>query len=306
MNSPIKNQSFLANIPLQEIAEIFAHFGNQDRVTVIPIGFPQAGKSLFLSSLLYYAKSASSERLFRISPESKFPFDKGRIAFDEMVDYFNKGILYSATQSGTIDLIGLDLIPTNEKLNTIKFSFLDLAGEDIEKIKISHSGEFTGKIKAVLNGLQVNDAPIIFTLLTPIEPAGSNEYGSNNEAHNREDTLHFDFLTFLEKEQPNIFKQAKLFIIVSQWDKNKDEKLTVQDYIKNHRPAIYNFVKNLNVVWGSYSVGKLLVQSDESGKSYQKLITKNEDYPERLWKKLYQITAGEDLDKKSFWQKLFS
>ena len=52
-----KNEEFLADIPLQEIAEVFAHFGSEEagRVTVIPIGFPAAGKSLFLSSLLALA-----------------------------------------------------------------------------------------------------------------------------------------------------------------------------------------------------------------------------------------------------------
>lgn len=303
-----KNEDFLANIPLHEIAEVFAHFGSEEegRVTVIPIGFPAAGKSLFLSSLLHYAKNATAEKLFRILPESKFPFDKGRIAFDEMVDYFHKGELYGATATGTVDLIGLDIIPTNEKLNTLKISFLDLAGEDIQKIKVSDNSEFTGKIKAVLNGLQVNDAPTIFTLITPFEPAGSTGFGSNSEAHNREDTLHFDFLSFLEREQPEIFKNSKIFIIVSQWDKNKNSQLTIEEYIQKNRPAVYTFVKNLNVIWGSYSVGRLLVQSDETGKAYQKLITRNEEYPENFWKKLYQVCTGDDLDHKTFWQKLFS
>jgi hypothetical protein len=303
-----KNEEFLADIPLQEIAEVFAHFGSEEagRVTVIPIGFPAAGKSLFLSSLLHYAKISTSEKLFRILLESNFPFDKGRIAFDEMVDYFHKGDLYAANAKGSIDLIGLDIIPTNEKLNTLKISFLDLAGDDIEKIKVSNNAEFTGKIKAVLNGLQVNDAPTIFALITPFEPAGSSNFGSNSEAHNREDTLHFDFLSFLEKEQPSIFKSSKIFIIVSQWDKNKNDKLTIEDYIQKYRPALYAFVKNLNVVWGSYSVGKLLVQADEAGKSYQKLITRNEEYPENFWKTLYRVCTGDDLDHKTFWQKLFS
>jgi len=303
-----KNNEFLADIPLQEIAEVFAHFGSEEegRVTFIPIGFPAAGKSLFLSSLLHYAKSSEREKLFRILPESKFPFSKGRIAFDEMVDYFQKGKLYAANAKGSIDLIGLDIIPTNEKLNTLKISFLDLAGDDIEKIKVSENAEFTGKIKAVLNGLQVNDAATIFALITPFEPAGSTNFGSNSEAHNREDTLHFDFLSFLEKEQPALFKNSKIFIIVSQWDKNRDSQLKIEDYIQKYRPSVYALVKNLNVVWGSYSVGRLLVQEDETGNTYQKLITRNEDYPENLWKTLYRVCTGDDLDQKTFWQKLIS
>jgi hypothetical protein len=303
-----KNEEFLADIPLPEIAEVFASFGSEEeaRVTIIPIGFPAAGKSLFLSSLLHYAKSSKREKLFNITPEPpKGIFLKGRIAFNEMVEYFHNGQLYGANAKGSIDLIGLDIKPNNEKLSKLKIAFLDLAGEDIQNIKVSNNAEFTGKIKAVLNGLQANDAPVIFTLITPFEPAGSTSFGSNSVAHDREDTLHFDFLSFLEKEEPNIFKNSKIFIIVSQWDKNTNPQLNIENYIQKYRPSIYAFVKNLNVIWGSYSVGRLLVQQDETGKSYQKLITINEDYPENFWKKLYQVCTGDDLDQKTFWQKLF-
>ena len=46
---------FLEEVPLHEIAKTFSGFGQDGRVTVVPIGFPQAGKSMLLSSLFHYS-----------------------------------------------------------------------------------------------------------------------------------------------------------------------------------------------------------------------------------------------------------
>ena len=51
------SKNFLANSNPFEIAKVFSEFSRDNRVLVIPVGFPQAGKSLFLSSLMYYARN---------------------------------------------------------------------------------------------------------------------------------------------------------------------------------------------------------------------------------------------------------
>ena len=56
-----------------------------------------------------------------------------------------------------------------------------------------------------------------------------------------------------------------------------------------------------------YSYFKYMYEIDiKESKAYQKLITRNEEYPENFWKSLYRVCTGEDLDHKTFWQKLFS
>ena len=113
----------------------------------------------------------------------------------------------------------------------------------------------------------------------------------------------------MEVVQSDVLKNAKFFIIVSQWDKNPDPNLSVETYIRDKRPAVYNFVNNLDVVWGSYSVGKLLETEmvNDRGERYidQKIARINYEYPERFWKKLYQVCTNINLDQKTFWEKLF-
>src|SRR5512135_1618742 len=83
----VQNERFLDNIRLHDIARVFSGFSREKRIVVIPIGFPQAGKSLFLSSLMYYARKGN-DSLFRTNLENDFPFNNGRKAVDVMVDYF--------------------------------------------------------------------------------------------------------------------------------------------------------------------------------------------------------------------------
>jgi Double-GTPase 1 len=296
------NSDFLADINLHEIARVFTNFKRENRILIVPIGFPQAGKSLLLSSLMYYARKGN-DTMFRTNVERSFPYDKGNLAVNDMVDFFDKGNLYDATQKGTLDLIGINISPSKAKLPELKLAFLDLAGEDIKSIKTSEQGEFTDKITAVFNGLKVDNSPVIFTLITPYEPARYSGESSQN-AHDREDALHYDFLNYIKQNQPQLLKNAKFFVIVSQWDKNPNEKDSIESYIKTYRPSIYNYVKSSNVIWGNYSVGKLL-ETPIDGVVKQEIVRINYDYPSRFWKKLYHICTNKTLDNKSFFQKLF-
>lgn len=295
---------FLADVSLHNIAKTFASFGSENRVTVVPIGFPQAGKSMLLSSLFRYAVRGQDTH-FNINFENQFPFNNGRRAADTMINYFEKGKIYTATSKGTLDLVGLRINPTYSKLPQIDLAFLDLAGEDIQGIKSSNKGDFTAKINAVFNGLQVDNSPIVFMMITPFDPPSKSKF-SIEEAHQHEDTLHFDFLNYLKQDQPKIFSNSKFFIIVSQWDKNNNTDLTVEKYIQKYRPAIHNAVKNSDVSWGEYTVGNLLTTIDESGKTFQELVKINSEYPARFWRRLYNVCTNKDLEKKSFWEKLFS
>lgn len=300
--SSFVNSDFLADIPLHDIARVFTTFSKEKRVLIIPIGFPQAGKSLLLSSLMYYARKGN-DTMFRTNIERSFPYDKGNLSVNDMVDFFDKGKLYEATQKGTLDLIGINITPSKGKLPELKLAFLDLAGEDIKSIKTSERGSFTDKINAVFNGLKIDNSPVIFTLITPYQPARLQGESMQN-AHDREDALHYDFLNYIKQDQPQLLKNAKFFVIVSQWDKNPNEKESVENYIKTYRPAIHNYVKNSTVIWGNYSIGKLL-ETTVNGVVQQEIVRINYDYPSRFWKKLYQICTNKTLDNKSFFEKLF-
>jgi hypothetical protein len=297
-----KKRGVLADLDVQKIAREFTKFTKDQRIVVIPIGFPLAGKSLLLSSLMYYARK-SDDALFKTRMENDFPFDGGRMVVDQMINRFDKGELWDPNAVGALDLIGITIQPSKSKLPNLNLAFLDLAGEDIKNIKTSEGAAFTEKIDAIFNGLKIDNTPIIFTLITPFEP-GVLSGESIQDAHDREDALHYDFLNYIEVNQPQLLKNSKFFIMVSQWDKNPDEKANVEDFIRTLRPSIYGFVKNAPVIWGEYSIGQLLV-SKIGGVNVQEIVRINYDYPSRFWKKLYNICTGKNLDQKTWLEKLF-
>ncbi len=289
-----------------EIATEFSNLKALDYVTVIPIGFPNAGKTLWLASILSYAKNTTSP-LFSITRQRQFPFNGGFRVADELDNNFKRGgNLPGRTITGTLDIFGLNILPTKEKLKKLNLAFLDLAGEDIQKIRTSVRGDFSSKIKAIFNGLGIDKSPIIFVLITPFAPPAKKGQ-SISDAHKDEDSLHSDFLNYLQVDEPELMKHSKFFIVVSQWDKNTDQKLSVENFIKNNRPSLYSIVKNVSVIWGNYSIGKILETYNESdGTINANLATIDKVSPERFWKKIYQVCTGRELDEKTWWEKLFS
>jgi hypothetical protein len=292
----------LADMDIQKIARAFTTFKKDNRVVIVPVGFPQAGKSLLLSSLMYYARK-SDDTLFKTRLENDFPFNGGRLVVDQMINRFDKGQLYDATAKGALDLIGINIQPSNSKLPNLNLAFIDLAGEDLKNIKTSEGAEFTDKINAIFNGLLVDKTPIIFTLVTPFEPPVNSDE-TIQDAHDREDTLLYDFLNYVEVNQPQLLSTSKFFMVVSQWDKNPLENSSVEEFIRDYRPSVYSFVKNSPVVWGEYSIGKLLV-SKINGVNIQEIVRINYDYPSRFWRKLYNICTNKSLENKSWLEKLF-
>lgn len=294
-----ETQPFLADMNNLEISRVFANFSSENRFLVVPIGFPQAGKSMLLSSLMYYARKGT-DSFFRTNFENNFPFNKGRFAVDEMVRSLNNKEAYEATSQGTLDLIGVNIEPSKKDFPSLKLGFLDLAGEDIKNIKTSEGARFTEKINAVFNGVKLDGTSIVFVLITPFDPPKKN--GTSHSAHEREDTMHYDFLNYIKQDQPRLLKNSKFFIVVSQWDLNYDENLSVEDFIRENRPSVYSYVKNQDVVWGQYSVGEVL-KAEVNGEIIESIERINYEYPSRFWKKLYSICTNRDIDQKKWWKK---
>ena len=184
-NLPEDNRQF-HELNSHEIAREFSNLNSENYVTVIPIGFPNAGKTLWLSSILHFAKNNTGS-LFSITRQRQFPFDGGFVVSDELNNNFKVGgKLPGRTVTGTLDIFGINLSPVKEKLPSLNLALIDLAGEDISKIRTSVRGDFSNKIKAIFNGLALQNSPIIFVLITPFAP--SKKARSSNDFHKEEDT----------------------------------------------------------------------------------------------------------------------
>ena len=305
-----KEVRFLSDLDNHKVAQVFIDLMEENRQVIIPIGFPQAGKTQLISSLMFYAikgKDKNAPIPFRSDLKIDFPFNQGRIEVDRMIRYYEKKELAPATTANSLNLIGIDIRPDKAKLPPLKLALLDVAGEDVQKIKIDKEGRFTRKIDAILGGLTLSESPIIFVLITPYKPSVFSDE-TPKMADDREDTLHYDFLNYITEKQPELLKKAVFFIIVSQWDRKPvDEKQTVESFIRTKRQKLFNYIKNTNVIWGEYSIGKILppISNDDGSTSSPTLERINLEYPSKFWKKLYQVCTDKKLDNKTLWQKMF-
>ena len=303
-----ENINTLRNQSPSSIARIFAYVSKKspERVLIVPIGFPNAGKSMFLSSLVYHART--TELIF--TEESTEPFTHTKVLTDKWVKSLGESKWVSPTRVGDISLLGLKLAPSwtkgkyDNKKNPyeIKLALLDLAGEDIEKIKVSNNHEFSERIDAIFKGMNVFKTQTIFVLLTPYNNVGDVD---NDVFHKNEDTLMYDFLNYIKENEPDIHKNAQYLILVSKWSDCKNPEAEVPEFLKENRPQLYNIINGANVQYSNYSVGDIL-NTRVNGVLHSEIINLEYESPRKIWKKLYNYCTDRDLEHKSIFSKMFN
>jgi hypothetical protein len=282
-----------------DISKELYRLSEQGYFTVFPVGFRAAGKTMLMSSIFRYAERNASKP-FKVDVERRFPFNSGFKLYHKMVTEFEPdyGNLMGRNAAGTLELFGLNLNPNHNKLPSVKLNFIDVAGEDIEKIRVESEAQLTKKIKAVFKALELQKTPCVFLLVTPFE-------SSEKRGDLDEDTLQSNFISFLKSEYPNLYKSSKIFVIVTKWDQNIDSKYSPEKFIVDRRPSLYSYIKDTSAVYGAYSIGNVL-ETNEGDIVKASLVSINEDYPFRFWNKLYETYTRNGLIYKTWWQRLFS
>ncbi|GHT69169.1 hypothetical protein AGMMS50239_35500 [Bacteroidia bacterium] len=316
-NPVIKEQEVfriaLNTLSTDEITQIFDGFHAEKRQIVITIGFPAAGKSLFLSSLMYYAEK-NSDKKWNAKALSSYPFEQGDLARDTMIKFFDNKRAYPVTPPGTLDLIGIDMVPHNRKLKPLKLVFVDLAGDDLRKFRVPLRNELNPQVTAVLKACRLksdvnNSNPIrpIFCLITPFEsPRG----------HDEENALFDNFLNYIaghkvnnKKEFEPLYEKSKYIILVSQWDNNTDFVVKdAESYIRKYRAALHTVINGRNsnqYVLGEFSVGDLEDVKDRDNQPMVLIRRIANDYPHKFWCQLYELATGKSLQPRGFLAKLF-
>ena len=344
----VKNESkqkLLLDLSNEELQEVFAiglqtvdseddTLKGRKRTIVIPVGFPNAGKTQLISSLLYYAKcSFSEERSIDIDEAVKEkiyprfsieeidksindvnPYAKGRAEMNRLINSYIKGELAGPTVGNTLNLIGVDIIPIEskkKKLPRLNLAFIDVAGEDIKKVKFDfgngNKGAFSNKFNAVFKGLNDSDHPLVFMLITPYSTVKENE-------HMNEADLHVDFLNHIKDNYPDLFRRASFYVFVTQWDKCKSTTLTDIEFVRKYRKKIYEKLEECRKEYGSivsymgYSIGQIseVVKNEDGSSSVAKIRRINYFCPSVVWKDLYFRCTNKQLDQKSLGEKLLN
>lgn len=283
------------------------------RQIVIPIGFPAAGKSLFLSSLMYYAECYPHKK-WQGHALNDGIFRQGNMSRNKMVkqiDPKNHEDIYPQTDPGTLDIIGIDIEPEITNCPILPLAFIDLSGEDIKEIKTDEKGEFGRQIEGILKACE--EASPVFCMITP--------YKSPKYTDSEENALHSNFMAYLRESLPDLYATAKFIFIVSQWDKKPQTvNLDVETFIEEKRSALHTATrgrKKEDVCYGEFSIGKLtdsykkVKKKNENGEEEEievptVLITRlDTEYPGKFWENLYELITGKSLIPGGCWKKFF-
>ncbi|WP_337964761.1 hypothetical protein [uncultured Flavobacterium sp.] len=257
---------------------------NKDSNFVFFFGVGESGKSVILSSILYYLSSQAGVLRPKLgTPNSK----EAQVLLTDFFENIRQGILPSRTTRDQVTRLDLIFEPNNKskKVPPINLTFLETSGENHKDI--SRGGTYHSSIEAYLNA----NIPLTFIIVTSFDMA------------HLEDTLINEFLDELERKGKNL-KSINVILVVSKWDKSgrtdvsNEEEL--ENFINERLPRTNNRINSYELNKTYFTIGNI-----ENNGDGERITLLNLDPAEVLSNWLYESVVGYPLDYEgTFWERL--
>lgn len=257
---------------------------NRDSNFVFFFGNPQSGKSVILSSMLYYLSSQAGVLRPKIgTPNSQ----EAQVLLYDFYENISQGILPERTTVGKVLELDLVFEPNNksEKIKPINLTFLEASGEDLRAIK--RGGNFQSHIAKYLN----SEVPLTFVIVT-----------SYDTAH-QDDTLINEFLDELERKGKNL-RPVNVILVISKWDKSGRMDVESEEELDNF---ISESLRRTSQRVNAYELSKTFytVGNIENKGGEQRITLLNLDTASVLSNWLYSSITGYDINYDgTFWERL--
>jgi hypothetical protein len=274
---------------LKDIAARIQH----GRRLIIPIGLPQAGKSMFIASLIAYAFKRDVKEDNSCNFAHVFPREHSGVK--NITDALDKGDVLPSTRPNEITIIDLDMKSRYRK-RPIKITLIDLSGEDIERLTGKRADDSDGtaaKIEKILAACIARKA--IFAILTPVD-ANMTEVGEVSQFDTDEDTEMKMFIDKIRNNNPQLYRLTKFLMVVTKWD-TLPKRIDTAIYLKLHRNQLYNEYSSNSKSYGliPYSVGNVV------SNTIINIILRS---PKNFWYTLYRWCTGKHV--LPWWKRIFS
>ncbi|PIF33517.1 hypothetical protein CLU81_4133 [Flavobacterium sp. 9] len=257
---------------------------NKDSNFVFFFGVGESGKSVILSSILYYLSSQAGVLRPKLgTPNSK----EAQVLLTDFFENIRQGILPNRTTRDQVTRLDLIFEPNNKskKVPPINLTFLETSGENHKDI--SRGGTYHSSIEAYLNA----NIPLTFIIVTSFDMA------------HLEDTLINEFLDELERKGKNL-KSINVILVVSKWDKSgrtdvsNEEEL--ENFINERLPRTNNRINSYELNKTYFTIGNI-----ENNGDGERITLLNLDPAEVLSNWLYESVVGYPLDYEgTFWERL--
>ncbi|MEO0037312.1 MAG: hypothetical protein RIQ59_523 [Bacteroidota bacterium] len=257
---------------------------NKDSNFVFFFGVSASGKSVILSSILYYLSSQAGV----LSPKVGTPNSKeAQVLLADFFENMSRGILPNRTTRDQVTRIDLKFEPNNKskKVPPINLTFLETAGANHQDI--NKGNQYHTSIDNYLNAR----IPLNIIIVT-----------SYDSAH-KEDSLIYQFLNRLVEK--NIDPQyVNIILVISKWDLSGKSGVASEDelesFISERLPMTNNRINAYEFSKTYFTIGKI----EEKGNT-EKITNLNLDSAEIISKWLYEGITGYPLDYEgTFWERI--
>lgn len=257
---------------------------NKQSNFVFFFGTAESGKSVILSSMLYYLRSYAGV----LRPKLGTPNTKeANVLLSDFFENLRQGILPNRTTKDQVTRMDLVFEPNNKskKVVPIDLTFLETSGENHNDIK--RGGSYHSSIETFLNA----NIPLTFIIVTSYESAY------------KDDSLINEFLDELERKGKNL-KSVNAVLVISKWDKSGrmdvESGEELDNFILERLPMTSQRINTYGLSKTYYTVGSVQNSTGEERINLLNLST-----AEVLAKWLYRSIVGYDLDYEgTFWERL--
>jgi len=258
----------------------------QDSNFVFFFGTAESGKSVILSSMLYYLSSQAGVLRPKLdTPNSK----EAEVLLFDFLDNIRKGVLPNRTTRDRVTRIDLIFEPNNKskKVPPIKLTFLETSGENHYEIR--RGGNYHSSIDEYLNA----NIPLNFILVTDYDTA-----------HN-DDALMMSFLNELERKGKSL-KSVNAILVVSKWDKSGSMGVSsveqLDNFIRDRMPMTSQRMDTYGLNKSFYTIGHM----EKNSIGEERLTKLNLQTAKVLSEWLYRSIVGVDINYEgTFWERFF-
>ena len=280
---PRNNENITDNyVPIGNVTDI----KNKDSNFVFFFGTAESGKSVILSSMLYYLSSqAGVLRPVLGTPNTK----EAQVLLSDFFENIRKGILPNRTTRDQVTRLDLVFEPNNKSKNVppINLTFLETSGENHNEIR--RGGSYHSSIELYLNA----NIPLSFIIVT-----------SYDNAH-KDDTLINEFFDELQRKGKSL-KSVNVILVVSKWDKsgrldvaNENE---LNSFINERLSRTSQRIDTYGLSKTYYTIGNI-----HNANGSEKITTLSLSTAEVLSKWLYESIVGFPLDYEgTIWERIKS
>ncbi|PPK74908.1 hypothetical protein B0F87_107151 [Methylobacter tundripaludum] len=193
---------------------------------------------------------------------------------------------------GDLTIINGRFEPTIEDCNPLDITFLDVAGEDLIELDANHG---QGKLPNHINiFLKLSTLPLLIILVVPHDPT------IENKPEGYTDRLMAQFLETIDKRSSqDKLKKPRIMLLITQWDSYAGKyQNDVTAFAKTKLPSTYTLLNRNRDLISEYSIGRV-IELTEGELSIDPFY---EEYPIRVWNRIYETFTGKSLNKKPWWQ----